>query len=221
MLRSSVDCNNQQSHRSGGQLLRLRGPAWSDPTDFIAAHSQFHETIVSSYLWSTFDITQCDAAPVLQSMLMRSPTNSCGSIKYYLMCLIRRIALHSLHSGSCSHRLMQCYHLQIAIITPGEELSMKIREFSQYSEKTLKTSALTALTSIILCFPPPCSRAAPPGCRDAAPSAPSVFWSPCPAGSEISPSFSLLWLLLQQHFRGPENRKISKQFLFNQRNRRK
>ena len=57
MLRSSVDCNNQQSHRSGGQLLRLRGPARSDPTDFIAAHSQFHEPIVSSYLWSTFDIT--------------------------------------------------------------------------------------------------------------------------------------------------------------------
>ena len=27
------------------------------------------------------------------------------------------------------------------------------REFSQYSEKTLKTFALTALTSIILCFP--------------------------------------------------------------------
>ena len=128
MLRSSVDCNNQQSHRSGGQLLRLRGPARSDPTDFIAAHSQFHETIVSSYLWSTFDITQCDAAPVLQSMLMRSPTNSCGSIKYYLMCLIRRIALHSLHSGSCSHRLMQFYRLQLAIITLGEELSMKIRE---------------------------------------------------------------------------------------------
>ena len=95
------------------------------------------------------------------------------------------------------------------------------REFPLYSEKTLKTFPLTALTSIILCFPPPCSRAAPPGCRDAAPSAPSVFWSPCPAGSEISPSFSLLWLLLQQHFRGPENRKISKQFLFNQRNRRK
>ena len=157
-------------------------------------------------------------------MLMRSPTNSCGSIKYYLMCLIRRIALHSLHSGSCSHRLMQFYRLQLAIITPGEELSMKIRESCYIIRrklwKRLRWTALTS-TSIILCFPPPCSRAAPPGCRDAAPSAPSVFWSPCPAGSEISPSFSLLWLLLQQHFRGPENRKISKQFLFNHRNRRK
>ena len=60
-----------------------------------------------------------------QSMLMRSPTNSCGSIKYYLMCLIRRIALHSLHSDSCSHRLMQFYRLQLAIITLRQELSMK------------------------------------------------------------------------------------------------
>ena len=159
---------------------------------------------------------------------MRSPTNSCGSIKYYLMCLIRRIALHSLHSGSCSHRLMQFYRLQLAIFTLGEELSTKFhfensREFWRtiFRENFKNVRVDSSNIYIILCFPPPCSRAAPPGCRDAAPSAPSVFWSPCPAGSEISPSFSLLWLLLQQHFRGPENRKISKQFLFNQRNRRK
>ena len=150
MLRSSVNCNNQQSHRSGGQLLRLRGPARSDPTDFIAAHSQYHNRS-SPRIWGAHLILHNTMMRLCynQSMVMRSPTNSCGSIKYYLMCLIRRIALHSLHSGSCSHLLMQFYRLQLAIITLGEELSMKIRERSQNSEKTLKTFALTDLKYIM------------------------------------------------------------------------
>ena len=97
------------------------------------------------------------------------------------------------------------------------------REITKFREnfENVRVDGSNIYHTLNCVFPSPCSRAAPPGCRDAAPSAPSVFWSPCPAGSEISPSFSLLWLLLQQHFRGPENRKISKQFLFNQRNRRK